>query len=322
MPRPEDMLPLPSGVVLQERYRIERLLKNDGVVLSYLGRDLRREEDVTVAEFAPFTLARREGASLTPAGAGPEAGLLYTKGLARFLSEALAAARVERHPAVIGVGDLFRANDTGYYVTDYAERRSLRAYLEQRGGRVPPEELFPMAEPLFGALAAFHRAGRYGVEFSPKKIMVENGELRLPAFHWGGEEFKDDQNSGSFPPSPFVPLERIVFDKKRGPWTDVYSLAALLSYCLTGAEPPDAIERLGMPEPDFPGAALTPGQKAAMSKALESKAENRFQSPEEMRVALYAPASEERKSRSGRFRLPWRKAGTEPRPRGKGESTL
>ncbi len=323
---PEDVLPLPPGAVLQERYRIERFLENDGVILAYRGRDLYREEDVTVAEFAPFTLARREGASLTLAREDPESGLLYTRGLARFMLAALAAARVERQPAVIGVRHFFQANNTGYYVADYAERCSLRAYLEQKGGRIPPEELFPLAEPAFGALAAFHRAGRYGAEFSPRKIMVENGGLRLPAFHWGGEEFKDTWDQGSHQLSPFLPLERIPPGKKRGPWTDVYSLAAMLSYCLTGAEPPDVFARLGKAAPDFPdwpGAALTPGQKAALRKALELKAVDRFQSPEEMREALYsAPAAKERKSRFGPFRLPWRRERTGPRPHEKGGASL
>ncbi len=295
---------LPPGTILAGRYLLGRVLDEENLQLRYLSRDLRRDRIVVVVEFFSRNLAHRglDGGGGAPTFYNQEKERFYYELELKFLSEALAVARIGSPPGAIGIRDLFPANNTAYYVADY-EGLPLRAYLEQKGGRIPPEELFPMAEPLYGALAALHRAGRYRAEFSPDKIMVENGKLRIPAFCWDMDEQKvaDELGgpSGRLQLSRFFPLERMQGTKGMGPWTDVYGLAVLMTYCLTGSLLPNALDRFyeneETPNYDFwPGVALTPRQREGLSKALDLLPRGRFQSMGEMYTALYGAPGRER----------------------------
>ena len=84
-----------------------------------------------------------------------------------------------------------------------------------------------------------------------------------------------------------------------GPWTDVYGLADLMTYCLTGSLLPNALDRFyeneETPNYDFwPGVALTPRQREGLSKALDLLPRGRFQSMGEMYTALYGAPGRER----------------------------
>lgn len=292
---------LPPGTILAGRYLLGGVLDEDKCWISYLSRDLRLNKKMVVTELQPVFLAYRPAACLDVLLFNPKRDKpLYNEANLKFLSEALAAARIEDRPAVIGIRDIFPANQTSYYVTDY-EGLPLKDYIKKRGGLIPPEELFPMAEPLFGALAAFHREGRYGAEFSPEKLRVENGRLRIPAFCWDPvdwlfKETLDEYVDRLIVPSYFA-LEKVSGRSGIGPWTDVYALCATLYYCLTGKEPPQVTERI-TEDPLLPpgklGLRLTARQEEALLKGLCIQPRCRFQSIEELHAALYGAPGLER----------------------------
>ena len=294
---------LPPGTILAGCYLLGRVLDEENLQLRYLSRDLRRDKLVVVVEFFSKILAHRglDGDGDAPTFYNQKKEKLYYELELKFLSQVLEAARIGNPPGAVGIRDLFPANNAAYYVTDY-EGMPLSAYVKERGGRIPPEELFPMAEPLYGVLTALHWAGRYRAEFSPDKIMVENGKLRIPTFCWDMTEQKVEDklggSSGPFTPPRFFPLERIQGTKRLGPWTDVYGLAVLMTYCLNGSLLHNALERFyendETPNYDFwPGVALTPRQRENLSKALNLFPRDRFQSMEEMYTALYGTPSRE-----------------------------
>ena len=89
-------------------------------------------------------------------------------------------ARMEKQPEIVMVRDFFEANNTAYIVMEYVEGTNFKELTEQRGGRIPPEELFRLISPLFGALSAMHAAGLIHRDISPDNLMLE-ARKRPPA---------------------------------------------------------------------------------------------------------------------------------------------
>ncbi|MFT2588468.1 serine/threonine protein kinase, partial [Escherichia coli] len=43
----------------------------------------------------------------------------------------------------------------------------------------------------------------------------------------------------------YAPIEQYAAEGKQGPWSDIYSAAAVLHHAITGAPPPEAASRVG-----------------------------------------------------------------------------
>jgi len=75
----------------------------------------------------------------------------------------------------------------------------------------------------------------------------------------------------------------------------VYALCATIYYCITGKLIPEAVSRLlndDVKRPSQLGIAIDPYMEDALMKGLELRLENRFQSMEEFRNALYHPVED------------------------------
>ncbi len=87
----------------------------------------------------------------------------------------------------------------------------------------------------------------------------------------------------------YAPIEQYFTRGVQGPWTDVYSIGATFYRCITGKLPPAAPERQQkdiLAPPTKAGAQLPRALEKAIVRALEVRAENRFQSVVEMQQAI------------------------------------
>ena len=181
VPQPHHLRP---GTLLMDRYLVGRVLGEGGFGITYIGCDLRLELKVAIKEYYPVDKVSRNTAvseqlvsfSVTPARTG------FARGKARFLEEARTMAKMEKQQVIVGVRDFFETNNTAYIVMEYIEGTTFTELVAQRGGRIPPEELFTLIEPLFNALANLHRLGLIHRDISPDNLMLEDGEVRLIDF--------------------------------------------------------------------------------------------------------------------------------------------
>lgn len=285
---------LPPGTMLLGRYLIGRVLGEGGFGITYIGLDLRLELRVAIKEYFPtdrVTRMSQVSLCVTQLMGAEDDG--FQRGKERFLYEARTLARMEKQPEIVTVRDYFEENGTAYIVMEYVEGTTFKSWVKQNGGRIPPEELFSTIEPLFGALDAVHRSGLIHRDISPDNLMLENGMVRLLDFGCARESAGGTKTMTVALKHGFAPVEQYQY-KGQGPWTDVYSLAATIYYCLTGETPPQALDRMCDDElipPQKLGIPLSEQQERALLRGLGIRPRRRFQSVEEFRAALYAQES-------------------------------
>ena len=81
------------------------------------------------------------------------------------------------------------------------------------------------------------------------------------------------------------------------PWTNVYAVAAIIYWSITGKELPNVLERFEgdiLVPPSKLGVDIPPRAEAALLKALSVKPEDRFQSMKEFQEALAANSGQVR----------------------------
>lgn len=286
---------LPPGTVLLDRYLVGRVLGEGGFGITYIGCDLRLELKVAIKEYYPVDRATRNAAVSTNVTSfiGPSSKS-FERGKQKFLSEARTMARMDKQQVIVGVRDFFEANNTVYIVMEYIEGTTFAELTEQRGGRIAPEELFRVIEPLFGALSALHETGLIHRDISPDNLMLENGEVRLLDFGCAREPADGNKTLTISLKHGYAPLEQYQ-ESGQGPWTDIYALCATIYHCLTGQTPPRALDRIGEDNLVLPsklGVPITPQQEAALLKGLRVQPNRRFQTVKELWAALYTPSAD------------------------------
>lgn len=283
---------LPPGTVLLDRYLVGRVLGEGGFGITYIGCDLRLELKIAIKEYYPVDRATRNASvSLGVTNFMGPAAQSFERGKQKFLGEARAMARMDKQQTIVGVRDYFEANNTAYIVMEYIQGTNFNDLVKQRGGRIAPEELFPLLEPLFGALSVMHENGLIHRDISPDNLMLEHGKVRLLDFGCARETTRGTETLTIALKQGYAPVEQYQ-SKGQGPWTDIYALCATIYFCLTGKAPPQALDRItadGLLLPSKLGVALLPGQEEALLKGLNLSPNRRYRSMAELHAALYQP---------------------------------
>ena len=286
---------LPPGTVLLDRYLVGRVLGEGGFGITYIGCDLRLELKVAIKEYYPVDRAtRNSSASLEVTSFMGASAKSYERVKQKFLGEAQVMSRMDKQQVIVGVRDFFEVNNTAYIVMEYIEGITFRELVEQKGGKISPEELFPMIEPLFGALTMMHEKGLIHRDISPDNLMLENGKIRLLDFGCAREASRGTETMTIALKHGYAPLEQYQ-QKGQGPWTDIYALCATIYYCLTGKTPPQALDRItedGLMIPSKLGIKLSENQEKALLRGMRVTPNRRFSTVEELRAALYAESAE------------------------------
>ena len=290
---PQDNSPpaLALGRVLDNRYRLGRVLGHGGFGITYLAWDENLHLRLAIKEYLPRDAASRAPDGISVAVYSGPAGEQFRYGLDRFLDEARTLARFDQHPGIVTVKNFFRAHGTGYCVMEYVDGITLRDYLEQQpGGRISFDAALKLLMPVMDALRAVHKEGLLHRDIAPDNIyLTQDGRIKLLDF--GAARFAAGEHSKSLSvilKPGYAPEEQYRTKGQQGPWTDVYGLAATLYRAITGQTPPEALDRLDHEEllaPTQLGVAMDAEQEAVLLKALAIKARERYQNMAELQQA-------------------------------------
>ena len=279
------------------RYTIKSVLGQGGFGITYLGMDELYQRKVAIKEFFPQGIVTRNTEyedTVTVTYVEEKAD--YEKGKERFLKEARTMAKFSKNEGIVKVLDFFEINNTAYIVMEYLEGITLKQYIRENQ-RITLEELVRLLVPLIESLDEIHSQGMIHRDISPDNIMVlPDGRIKLMDFGAARDYTKFGEKTLSIVLKPgYAPPEQYQTHGVQGPWTDIYALCATMYKCLTGENPPDAIERVmddNLKEISQFGIPVSKKMEETIIKGMSISAKNRYRNIEEFCEDLYALSEE------------------------------
>ncbi|MDQ2986219.1 MAG: protein kinase, partial [Armatimonadota bacterium] len=164
----------------------------------------------------------------------------------QFLKEAKTLARL-RLPGVVQIFDAIRWNGTVYSIMEYlANARDLDEVL-QAERVMEPSRVRAMLLTLCEVLEQVHKQGFLHRDIKPSNILLLPDDRPVLIDFGSAREWHADktvQHTVMFTPG-YAPIEQLGTIGRRGPESDLYSLAATAYEALTGNRPASAADRVG-----------------------------------------------------------------------------
>lgn len=286
---------LEPGDAIME-YVIERTLGGGSFGITYLARDKNLDMPVAVKEYLPSSLAMR-AADNSVHTLGDAFNEQFQWGLERFLAEARVLATF-RHPNIVRVLRYFFANGTAYIVMEYESGESLKHWFP-RQGILTQASLLRLLFPLLDSLEVIHAANFLHRDIKPDNIYIREDGTPVLIDFGSARTINSNRDPTNIVSPGFAPFEQYHSKGNQGPWTDLYSLAAVMYWLVSGAKPLDSLSRQ---KQDSMMPAMQSGHKGRFDEpllksidwALNPEEAQRPQNVAEFRCHLQASLGEER----------------------------
>ena len=243
---PQHTHTLPNGTRLGE-FELTETLGEGGFGIVYLAWDHSLDRKVALKEYMPSAIAFRVGQTeIRPRSERHQE--TFEAGMKSFINEAKLLAQFD-HPALVKVYRFWEAHGTAYMVMPFYEGITVRDAVRKLPE--PPDEAWILAllEPLFHALTMLHASQCFHRDIAPDNIMLlaPNERPLLLDFGAARRVIGDMTQALTAILKPgYAPVEQYaeVPGLKQGPWTDVYALAAVVHWIVTGKTPPASVGRM------------------------------------------------------------------------------
>ncbi|XDE60892.1 serine/threonine protein kinase [Arthrospira platensis BEA 1257B] len=218
-------------------YMVDRILGQGRFSVTYLAKEVRTNGYVAIKTLNPDASMLKD---LKPSE--------REKYATKFYDEALKLSQCQ-HPHIVKVREIFdEAVREGWFantrypciVMDYIDGVSLG----QRGEPQLPEKIaLGYIQQIGSALISVHQRGLLHRDLKPGNIMIRAGKQEAILIDFGLARSFDHPLTQQITVDGFAPFELYSHLEPKGPWTDVYSLAATLYVLLTGKKPESALDR-------------------------------------------------------------------------------
>ncbi len=274
--------PLTIGTVLQKRYRLTKILGQEGMERTYLAEDEGRFNELCVLK------------ELIPAQTGNS---ILEKSKELFQREATILYQIQ-HPQVPQFQAAFEQDQRLFLVQDYVEGKTYATVLNERRAvaqTFAEAEVWQLFEQLLPVLAHLHSRGIIHRDISPHHIILRDRD-RLPVLIDFGV-VKELANRFQSPPKyqlttigiGYAPIEQIQIGKAY-PSSDLYALAVTAVVLLTGREPQELFDDSQLSWNWQRWIALSPKLSGVLDRMLSYKPSDRYQSVAEVAQALDLPS--------------------------------
>lgn len=269
-----------APIILQDKYRITKLLGSGGYGAVYLAEQLHLGGvPCAVKELTVDPKATPQQAQQAAEQFRLEANLLA--GL--------------NHPALPRVTDFFTEGSRHYLVMEYVAGDTLEERLTRNRAPLSETQVHTWAQELCDVLTYLHTCQPSPVihrDVKPSNIKITpDGRLKLIDFGISKVLAKGTKDAARAVSPPYSPLEQYGKGVSTDARSDIYALGVTLYELLTNRLPPEApdrasesVIRLRQLNP-----ALAPNTEAMVLKAIAEKPAERFQSAAEMKRALTTP---------------------------------
>jgi len=272
---------LAKGNTIAGRYEIIEELGEGGMGRVY------RVQDTKVNEEIALKLIKTEIAA-------------EKKTIDRFKGE-LKTARKIRHKNVCGMYDLGEEKGLHFITMEYVSGENLKSLIK-RENRLEPEKIISIAKQMCEGLSEAHRLGVVHRDLKPSNIMIDKeGNARIMDFGIARSlRTEGITDSGVIIGTPDYMSPEQVVGKDVDQRSDIYSLGVILYEMITGQVPFVGDTPLSVayqhrheppPDPRTINEQIDEGMSHLVLKCLKKDKENRFQSAEEVLVALAGDTS-------------------------------
>lgn len=247
--QPDNVLPVFS--CLNNRYLIGHCLGKGGFGITYAALDLAANVRCAIKEYFPseFAVRNKEDNGVYPAQT-TKGRNVFEHAKLRFLDEARLLYQLRETPNIVRLYNYFSENNTAYIVMEFLDGSDLRRYAKRSGGRIPTEMAINIIDTCAPALDEVHKKGFLHRDISPDNIFVRNNPSGNPdksqfvLLDFGAARNFIGNNAPTVLLKPgFAPPEAYSKTGNKGPWTDIYSLAATVYNVLSGQPIVDALFR-------------------------------------------------------------------------------
>ena len=235
---------MPIGTRLGD-FEVTGILHRDPFGIVYAGEDRSSHRKIAITEYLPARLAER----MADGNVGVRSlrhQPSFRDGKQRFLSEARILAALDE-PALVKVLRYWEQRGTAYMAMPLDEGQTLSDVL--RNSPKPSEAwLKAIFGPLLDALAALHKSNCYPYDITTDNIVVlDDGTPLLSAVGAARRIVADTAEDLTLHLNPaFAPIEQFTHDPTmpEGPWSDIYAVAAVLHFAITGKLVPAPTARM------------------------------------------------------------------------------
>lgn len=276
----DDTTILKEGTLLNDAYRIERVLGKGGFGITYLAYDIAGERYVAVKEFFFKDGCERgtDGHTVVVSTAAKKD--LIERFRIKFNKEANLIKNLDHHN-IIHVYDVFSANDTSYYIMEYIEGETLADVIKARG-HLSESESREIIRQVSYALGYLHARKINHLDIKPGNIMLSDNGKRITLIDFGISKQYDRETGEATTTTPvgishgYSPLEQYHAGgvSKFSPESDIYSMGATLYKMLSGVTPPNAVDIAHTGITDFPP-IISPGMRKALSVIMSPRRADR-----------------------------------------------
>lgn len=289
------MQTLPLGTSLQGgKYIIKGVLGQGGFGITYLASHTIFGYDVAIKEFFIKQYCEREETSTLV-----NVSTLSNIGEVRryeekFLKEAQIINKLD-HPNIIKIHDVFRENNTAYYVMDYIDGESLSHMISRRGA-LPEREALAYIRQAGRALAYIHSLHLNHLDVKPANLMCINQTGRIVLIDFGMSKQYDTISGDQTSTTPvgishgYAPIEQYQEGGVRefSPQTDIYALGATLYKLVTGQTPPPASDIINQGLPQLP-TSISASTQQTIAQAMSLRKDKRQSSVHDFLSSLRDP---------------------------------
>jgi len=200
----------------------------------------------------------------------------------RFVAEVQAAQRLS-HPNIVRVHDIGEDQEQQFFTMEFVEGKTLRGWLNERGGRLPMGEALQIVDQICAGLEEAHRSTIHR-DLKPQNIMILPGgtvkilDFGLAKLMTPGRMTRSSMALGTaYYQAPEQAMDSANVDTR----ADIYSLGIIVYEMLTGKIPMARARAASQLNPDVPEAL-----DVVIDKMLQMEPDDRPPSVAEVRRLL------------------------------------